>query len=246
MASISDGIAGPLRKDPRIIVALDFPSRADALAFAGRVTPALCRLKVGLELFAAAGPGVVEELAARGFDVFLDLKFHDIPTTVARACAAAARLGAWMLNVHALGGVQMLEAARTALEAGVTRRPLLIGVTVLTSHGAETLGEIGLPPDPAAQVLRLAGLVKTAGLDGIVCSAREAGILRVRFGTDFVLVTPGIRPSGIAPDDQQRTMTPLAALRQGADFLVIGRPITQAPDPVAALEEINNQLRAPL
>ncbi|MHB8348073.1 MAG: orotidine-5'-phosphate decarboxylase [Acidiferrobacterales bacterium] len=242
MARSRDSVNAPEQKDPRVIVALDYPSRADALAFAGRVTPALCRLKVGLELFAAAGPGVVEELAARGFDVFLDLKFHDIPTTVARACAAASRLGVWMLNVHALGGIPMLEAARTALESGA-RRPLLIGVTVLTSHGAGTLSEIGLQSDPAAQVLRLAGLVQAAGLDGIVCSAQEAGILRVRFGADFVLVTPGIRPAGAAANDQQRTMTPLAAMRQGADFLVVGRPITQAPDPVAALDEINAQLR---
>ncbi|MHB8428839.1 MAG: orotidine-5'-phosphate decarboxylase [Acidiferrobacterales bacterium] len=242
MASGRDSVNAPEQQDPRVIVALDYPSRADALAFAGRVTPALCRLKVGLELFAAAGPGVVEELAARGFDVFLDLKFHDIPTTVARACAAASRLGVWMLNVHALGGIPMLEAARTALESGA-HRPLLIGVTVLTSHGAGTLSEIGLQSDPAAQVLRLAGLVQAAGLDGIVCSAQEAGILRVRFGADFVLVTPGIRPAGAAANDQQRTMTPLAAMRQGADFLVVGRPITQAPDPVAALDEINAQLR---
>ncbi|MDA8364047.1 MAG: orotidine-5'-phosphate decarboxylase [Gammaproteobacteria bacterium] len=232
-------------KDPRVIVALDVPSAAEALAFAGRVTPALCRLKVGLELFSAAGPGVVEQLAARGFDVFLDLKFHDIPTTVARACAAAARLGVWMLNVHALGGTQMLEAARSALEKVPSRRPLLIGVTVLTSQGAGTLSEIGLDADPAAQVLRLAGLVQKAGLDGIVCSAQESGILRVRFGTGFLLVTPGIRPAGTASHDQQRTMTPLAAVRQGADFLVIGRPITQAADPVATLEAIDHELRTP-
>ena len=241
MADIPQDVKG---NGPRVIVALDFPSAAEALAFAGRVTPALCRLKVGLELFSAAGPGVVEQLAARGFDVFLDLKYHDIPTTVARACTAAARLGVWMLNVHALGGTQMLEAARSALEKVPSRRPLLIGVTVLTSQGAGTLAEIGLDADPAAQVLRLAGLVQKAGLDGIVCSAQEAGILRVRFGTGFVLVTPGIRPAGTESHDQQRTMTPLAAVRQGADFLVIGRPVTQAPDPVATLMELDNELRS--
>ncbi len=246
MVSGLGSMTGPAQEGPRVIVALDYPSKADALAFAGRVTPTLCRLKVGLELFTAAGPGVVGELTARGFDVFLDLKFHDIPTTVARACAAAARLGAWMLNVHAFGGVEMLEAARAALETSTTRRPLLIGVTVLTSHSAGTLQEIGLQTDPATQVLRLAGLVQAAGLDGVVCSALEAGILRIRFGTGFVLVTPGIRPASAASDDQQRTMTPLAAVRQGADFLVVGRPITQAPDPVVALEEINSQLYARL
>ncbi len=232
--------------DPRVIVALDFPAAAEALAFAGRVTPSLCRLKVGLELFSAAGPAVVEQLVARGFDVFLDLKFHDIPTTVARACAAAARLGVWMLNAHALGGTQMLEAARGALEGTRSRRPLLIGVTVLTSHDAGTLSEVGLAADPAAQVLTLAGLVQKSGLDGIVCSAQEAGIMRVRFGAGFLLVTPGIRPAGTASHDQQRTMTPHAAVRQGADFLVIGRPITQAPDPVAVLEGIDNELRTRL
>ena len=246
MADVAERGHGSVQRDPRVIVALDVPTAAEALAFARRVTPALCRLKVGLELFTGAGPGVVGELAARGFDVFLDLKFHDIPTTVARACAAAAGLGVWMLNVHALGGVQMMQAARDALEKGSARRPLLIGVTVLTSHGAHTLSEIGVETDPATQVLRLAGLAHQAGLDGIVCSALEAGIMRVRFGTGFVVVTPGIRPAGTAADDQQRTMTPLAAVGQGADYLVIGRPITQAPDPVAALEEINIQLRSPL
>jgi len=235
--------AGTAHREPRVIVALDYPSCADALAFVDRVTPAQCRLKVGLELFNAAGPTVVEQLTALGFDVFLDLKFHDIPTTVARACAAAARLGVWMLNVHTLGGRKMLEAARAALESVGPRRPLLLGVTVLTSHAAADLVELGLAGDPAVQVQRLAGLAHAAGVDGVVCSALEARVLRARCGEDFVLVTPGIRPQGAAPDDQQRTMTPVAAVREGSNFLVIGRPITRAPDPGAILEEINQQLR---
>ncbi len=243
MASSSRMQEGTAHNDSRVIVALDFPSSAAALAFVGRVSPEFCRLKVGLELFSAAGPALVEQLVARGFDIFLDLKFHDIPTTVARACEAAARLGVWMLNVHALGGSQMLEAARTALAAASARRPLLLGVTVLTSHGAADLAELGLPGDPAAQVRRLAGLAHTAGLDGVVCSALEARELRARFGKSFALVTPGIRPQGAALNDQQRTMTPLAAVREGSDFLVIGRPITHAPDPGAVLEDINRQLR---
>ncbi len=234
--------AGIAQNDPRVIVALDFPSSADALAFVARVSPALCRLKVGLELFGVAGPGLVEQLVARGFDIFLDMKFHDIPTTVARACAGAAQLGVWMLNVHALGGRQMLEAARAALEEVSSRRPLLLGVTVLTSHGAADLVELGLPADPAAEVRRLAGLAHAAGLDGVVCSAQEARELRIRFGDSFTLVTPGIRPQGVALDDQQRTMTPLAAVTEGSDFLVIGRPITRARDPGAVLEDINRQL----
>ncbi len=235
---------GAAGKDPRIIVALDYPSATDALAFVNGVTPALCRLKVGLELFNAAGPDLVERLVAQGFDVFLDLKFHDIPTTVARACASAARLGVWMLNVHALGGRQMLEAARAALEVSTSHRPLLIGVTVLTSHGASDLIELGLPGDPAAQVQRMAGLAHAAGLDGVVCSALEAGRLRARFGKSFLLVTPGIRPQGAAVDDQQRTMTPLDAVREGSDFLVIGRPVTRAPDPRAVLDTLNRELHA--
>lgn len=242
MGSMSGFSADTARRGPRIIVALDYPSGKDALALINSLAPAMCRLKVGLELFNAAGPGLVEQLVARGFDVFLDLKFHDIPTTVARACSAAARLGVWMLNVHALGGRSMLDAARGALESSMSRRPLLIGVTVLTSHGAADLAEIGLPPDPAAQVQRLAELVHAAGLDGVVCSPLEARGLRARFGKDFALVTPGIRPEGAAANDQQRAMTPAAAIREGSDFLVIGRPITHAPDPCAALENINRQI----
>jgi len=226
---------------PRVIVALDFPTASEALAFTAFVTPEQCRLKVGFELFTSAGPTVVEALVKKGFDVFLDLKYHDIPTTVASACAAAARLGVWMINVHALGGRRMLVAARESLET-MARRPLLIGVTVLTSHSGRDLVEIGLPEDLDAQAVHLARLVKEAGLDGVVCSAREASRLRAEHGQGFCLVTPGIRLAGSDRGDQERVVTPLDAIRQGAHYLVIGRPITQAPDPVTALAGINREL----
>jgi len=226
---------------PRVIVALDFPTAFEALAFAARVNPEQCRLKVGYELFTSAGPSVVEALVQKGFDVFLDLKYHDIPNTVAGACSAAARLGVWMVNVHALGGRRMLLAAREALEK-LAHRPLLIGVTVLTSHSGRDLGEIGLAENPEAQAALLARLVKETGLDGVVCSAQEATRLRAEHGTGFCLVTPGIRPLGSDRDDQERVVTPLDAVRQGAHYLVIGRPITQAADPVTVLEGINREL----
>jgi len=226
---------------PRVIVALDFPTESEALVFAARVTPEQCRFKVGFELFTSAGPAVVEALKMRGFDVFLDLKYHDIPNTVANACAAAARLGVWMVNVHTLGGHEMLCAARTAIDSSAWR-PLLIGVTLLTSHSAQDLAAIGLHPDPVAQTARLAELAKEAGLDGVVCSALEAEALRSAHGPKFCLVTPGIRPAGGAAGDQQRVMTPVDALRAGAHYLVIGRPITQAADPLAVLTAINQNL----
>ena len=226
---------------PRAIVALDFPSASGALAFAARVTPEQCRLKVGFELFTSAGPAVVESLVGKGFDVFLDLKYHDIPNTVASACAAAARLGVWMVNVHALGGRRMLVAARESLEK-MPHRPLLIGVTILTSHSGRDLVEVGLPEDPDAQAARLARLAKDAGLDGVVCSAREASGLRAEHGEGFCLVTPGIRPAGSDHGDQERVVTPRDAIRLGAHYLVIGRPITQAVDPVAVLTAINDEL----
>ncbi|HYA38118.1 MAG TPA: orotidine-5'-phosphate decarboxylase, partial [Candidatus Methylomirabilis sp.] len=204
--------------------------------------PTQCRLKIGLELFTAAGPAMVSNLVTRGFDVFLDLKYHDIPTTVARACAQAANLGAWMLNVHALGGMKMMQAAREAIE-GVTHRPLLIGVTLLTSHGDDDITDIGLARGTALHVERLAGLAHTAGLDGVVCSPLEAAIVRRRFGRDFTLVTPGVRPAGTTADDQSRTRTPAEAVAEGADYLVIGRPITRAADPMAALEAINREIQ---
>ncbi|OGI43934.1 MAG: orotidine 5'-phosphate decarboxylase [Candidatus Muproteobacteria bacterium RBG_16_65_31] len=227
----------------RLIVALDYATADEALKFAARVTPAQCRLKIGLELFTAAGPELVGRLAERGYDVFLDLKYHDIPHTVARACARAAELGVWMVTVHTLGGNDMLRAAREA-GAGARRRPLLVGVTMLTSLGPADAAAIGLPSDVARQVERLAGLARAAGLDGVVCSPQELQALRARFGKDFLLVTPGIRPAGTAADDQRRTMTPAEAVSLGSDFLVVGRPITRAADPPAALEEIRRQMAA--
>ncbi len=192
----------------------------------------------------AAGPAFVQELVAQGYDVFLDLKFHDIPNTVAQACKAAARLGVWMMNVHASGGPRMMLAAREALESlpAQQRRPLLIAVTVLTSMGADELNAIGIATDAAQQVTRLARLTHAAGLDGVVCSAQEARVLRQTLGPDFCLVTPGIRPAGSAAGDQTRILTPQQALQAGADYLVIGRPITQAADPLAALIAIAQEI----
>ena len=227
---------------PRVIVALDFADAATALAFASRVSPAQCRLKVGMELFTSAGPDVVATLVARGFDVFLDLKYHDIPTTVARACVQAASLGVWMLNVHTLGGKKMLQAAREAID-GLAHRPMLIGVTLLTSHGEGDIAELGFEHGPELQVERLAGLAQVSGLDGVVCSPREAAVLRHRFGKDFLLVTPGVRPAGSGTDDQRRVRTPAEAVADGADYLVIGRPITRAPNPMAALEAVNREIQ---
>ena len=226
----------------KIIVALDYADAASALALVERLDPALCRLKMGKELFTAAGPDLVWALVARGFEVFLDLKFHDIPNTVAAACRAAASLGVWMMNVHASGGRRMMEAAREAL-ADLPHPPLLIAVTVLTSMSAEDLGEVGVAGSPADQVLRLARLTQACKLDGVVCSAQEATLLRADLGTDFRLVTPGIRPAGADTGDQRRVMTPVEALRAGATDLVIGRPITAAPDPLAALQQIRSDIQ---
>lgn len=225
----------------RIIVALDFPQAAPALALAQRLEPKLCRLKVGKELFTAAGPQLVEQLQHRGFEVFLDLKFHDIPNTTAQACKAAAALGVWMVNVHASGGRRMMEAAREAL-ANIGRRPKLIAVTVLTSMLQEDLRDIGIAASPQEMVSRLAQLAYDSGLDGVVCSAQEAPMLRQQCGKDFCLVTPGIRPANAAANDQSRIMTPRAALESGSSYLVIGRPITQAPDPLRALQDILKEI----
>lgn len=227
--------------NPRVIVALDCPDAKEALALAGRLDPALCRVKVGSELYTAAGPAFLEKLQQSGFGVFLDLKFHDIPNTVAGACVAAADLGVWMINVHALGGRAMMEAARAAL----TRKraaPKLIAVTLLTSIGAADMGEIGLSGDPREAVSRLAHLAQACGLDGVVCSAHETAALRRQLGSGFWLVTPGIRPEGATGDDQKRVATPRQAIAGGADYLVIGRPITRAPDPLAALRAINAEI----
>jgi orotidine-5'-phosphate decarboxylase len=221
----------------RIIVALDYSSEADALALVRKLDPARCRLKVGLELYVSAGPAIVEQLASLGFDVFLDLKFHDIPNTVAQACKAAANTGAWMINVHSLGGERMMTAAREAIE-GCTHKPMLIAVTILTSHAEDELAGIGLSGTTADSVTRLASHARRAGLDGVVCSPHEAGILRQQFGDGFVLVTPGVRPAGVDSGDQRRIMTPEQALAAGADYLVIGRPITQADEPADRVREI--------
>ncbi len=226
---------------PRLIVALDLADAGEALALAGRLDPGRCRVKVGKELFTRAGPAIVERLHARGFEVFLDLKFHDIPNTVAGACRAAAALGAWMVNVHALAGRRALEAAREALE-GAGRRPLLVAVTVLSSLGDAELAELGLAGSAADNASRLAALAHASGLDGVVCSPREAARLRRERGRDFVLVTPGVRPKGAAADDQARVMTPREALAAGADYLVVGRPVTGAEDPAAALAAIDAEL----
>jgi orotidine-5'-phosphate decarboxylase len=227
----------------RIIVALDFASAQQALEFVEPLEPDMCRLKVGKELFTLAGPDLVRQLTDRGFDVFLDLKFHDIPNTVAQACKAAAALGVWMVNVHALGGRTMMQAAREGLE-GVARPPLLIAVTILTSMASKDLQEVGLAADPQENVLHLAGLAKASGLDGVVCSSREVTALRTSLGNEFCLVTPGIRPTGSDSGDQKRVMTPAEAIRAGSDYLVIGRPITRADDPVATLEQLNMELAA--
>ncbi len=227
--------------DPRVIVALDYSDAALALALAVRLDPALCKLKVGKELFVRAGPILVEKLAASGFKVFLDLKFHDIPNTVAQACRAAADLGVWMVNVHASGGLRMMQAAREAVDQS-SNPPRLIAVTVLTSMGGEDLRQIGLDVEPAVQVARLANLANSAGMDGVVCSAQEATMLRQQVGPEFLLVTPGIRPAGSETGDQTRILTPARAIEAGADYLVVGRPITQADDPVMALQRINAEI----
>ena len=224
--------------ESKIIVALDFPQQVSAMVLVDQLDPRLCRLKVGKELFTAAGPSFVKLLVAKGFDVFLDLKFHDIPNTVAKAVIAVADLGVWMTNVHASGGSPMMRAAKQAL---VERRSdmLLIGVTVLTSMEDEDLAEVSVERSVDDQVLHLATLAKEANLDGVVCSAQEARLLKSTFGGTFNLVTPGVRLAGAGADDQRRVTTPVEAVSLGSDYLVIGRPITQSPDPLATLKQIN-------
>lgn len=228
--------------DPKIIVALDFPSADAALRLVANLDPVKCRLKVGKELFTRSGPQLVQALQNHGFDVFLDLKFHDIPNTASAAVAAAADMGVWMVNVHASGGEKMMIACRERLQLFGADRPLLIAVTVLTSMNAGDLAGIGITDAPDVQVSRLAALTKNCGLDGVVCSAQEAPKLKIERGADFKLVTPGIRPLTADKGDQQRIMTPSDALKAGSDYLVIGRPITQAVDPLAALEAIHNEV----
>ncbi|MCW8965001.1 MAG: orotidine-5'-phosphate decarboxylase [Gammaproteobacteria bacterium] len=227
--------------DPKVIVALDFPDIITATELVNKLDPSQCRLKVGKELFVRGGPQFVESVQGKGFDVFLDLKFHDIPNTVAAACRAATDLGVWMVNVHALGGLKMMQAAKDAI-AGHNHKPLLIAVTILTSMDNDDLQGVGIAGEPAENVDRLAALAETAGIDGVVCSAQEAGRLSQSRKKDFILVTPGIRPANADVNDQKRIMTPQKAIQSGASYLVIGRPITQAADPLVALEQINRDL----
>ena len=223
---------------PSLIVALDYDDPAAARRLVDNLPVGGCRLKVGKTLFTRAGPALIEEWARDGWEVFLDLKFHDIPNTVAGACRAAADLGVWMVNVHALGGPAMLAAARAAVDAQSGSAPLLTAVTVLTSHDQATLDAIGLRGTPADAVTRLTGLATAAGLDGVVCSGEEAGAVRDQAGPGFRRVTPGVRPADSARGDQRRVLTPAAAIRAGATDLVVGRPITQAADPAHAVEII--------
>lgn len=220
--------------DSPIVVAMDYDNIDDCLKIAQKLSPAQCRLKVGKELFTSAGPVVVEKLMQMGFEIFLDLKFHDIPNTTAKAVKAAANLGVWMVNVHASGGERMMVAARNALDSVSSgKKPLLIAVTVLTSMEDRDLQQIGISSSAEEQVLRLARLTHSTGLDGVVCSARESAILRSATDEHFCLVTPGIRLPESPPDDQRRTLTPVAAMAEGSSFLVIGRPVTQSADPAA-------------
>ncbi|MBE2894207.1 orotidine-5'-phosphate decarboxylase [Spirabiliibacterium falconis] len=232
--------------ESKVIVALDYETEKEALALVDQINPELCRLKVGKEMFTTLGTQFVKQLHSRGFDVFLDLKFHDIPNTVARAVRSAADLGVWMVDLHASGGLRMMETAKKILEPYGKDAPKLIAVTVLTSMEDVDLLQIGLNASPMEQVIRLARLTQRAGLDGVVCSPQEVEILRANCGQDFTLVTPGIRPAGADFGDQRRVMTPSEAIREGSDYLVVGRPITQSSDPVAVLSQINaevNQVR---
>ncbi|MEP1384036.1 MAG: orotidine-5'-phosphate decarboxylase [Paraglaciecola sp.] len=229
-------------KDPKVVIALDFAELTQAETFVDKLNPELCRLKVGKEMFTHFGPEFVKTLVNKKFDVFLDLKFHDIPNTVSKACQAAADLGVWMVNVHASGGPKMMEQARLGLERYGANKPILIAVTVLTSMDQEQLNAIGITLSPQQQVLNLAKLTHNCGLDGVVCSAQESSLLKSEVAQDFTLVTPGIRPLGADKGDQIRIMTPKNAIDAGSDYLVIGRPITQAADPLQALIDINQSI----
>jgi len=228
--------------DPKTIVALDFSSADEAMNSARKLDPAQCRVKVGKELFTRSGPALVEELQKMNFDLFLDLKYHDIPNTTAQACRAAAELGVWMVNVHALGGRKMMEAAREAVSS-CSHQPLLIAVTILTSLDGAELAEVGLSGEPVDKVVRLARLAEAAEMDGVVCSPREVSTRRENVADDFRLVTPGVRPAGAAVGNQKRINTPEDAMRLGSSYLVVGRPITQAEDPLAALAAINTSIK---
>lgn len=224
--------------DPKVIVALDYPTADAALAMADQLDPSACRVKVGKELFTVAGPAVVRSLMDRGFDVFLDLKFHDIPNTVAAAVKVAAQMGVWMVNVHASGGSRMMKAAREAVDSVPNNKTHLIAVTVLTSMSEDDLAETGITRSPLEQVLYLAGLAQASGMDGVVCSAQEASSLRQQLGNDFLLVTPGIRLPGDDAGDQRRVVTPHDAIENGSSYLVMGRSITGSPDPQGVLRNL--------
>lgn len=226
----------------KILIALDYDDQEVALNFVKQLSPDTCRLKVGKEMFTYFGPAFVKELIDLGFDVFLDLKFHDIPNTVAKAVTAAAKMGVWMVNVHASGGFEMMSKAKLALEQFGDKAPLLIAVTVLTSMDETELKRLGVDKSAQEQVIYLAKLAKEAGLDGVVCSAQEAKALKAELGENFKLVTPGIRPEGSDAGDQKRIMTPKQAIDAGSDYLVIGRPITQADDPVKVLSDVNRSI----
>ncbi|XP_014680226.1 PREDICTED: orotidine 5'-phosphate decarboxylase-like [Priapulus caudatus] len=230
-----------IKMSSKLIVALDFSSADQALEFVNPLSPPDCKLKVGFELFVSAGPDLVRTLTGKGFDIFLDLKFHDIPNTVASVCKEAAKLDVWMMNVHASGGLEMMYAAHAALSE-LACPPKLIAVSVLTSMNDEQLQETGVDRLAKDQVFHLAGLAKQAGLDGMVCSAQEAKALRQQFGDEFLLVTPGIRPVGAERGDQSRVMTPRDAIQEGVDYIVVGRPITQSSTPLEIIRQINADL----
>ncbi len=227
---------------PKIIIAIDVNNQPDAIRLAEKFDPKLCRLKIGLELYTAEGPAILEVLQKLGFEIFLDLKFHDIPNTVARVCAVAASMGVWMVNVHALGGRAMMSAAREAISKS-NHQPLLTAVTILTSHSQEDLAAVGITGNLEECVLQYAENARQAGCDGIVCSALEAGKLRKKLGDDFILVTPGIRPEGGNTNDQKRVVSPVVAIESGANYLVIGRPVTGADDPARALLNIHESIK---
>lgn len=227
--------------DSKIIVALDYANINEARALIEKLTPDLCKLKVGKEMFTRFGPEFVKELCRSDFDVFLDLKFHDIPNTVAKACEAAADLGVWMMNVHAQGGVRMMEAAKASL-TNINSTSKLIAVTVLTSMDKQDLLALGIDKEPSELAQSLAQLTYDSGLDGIVCSAQESAQMRSKFADNFELVTPGIRPAGSALDDQRRIMTPVDAMTSGSSYLVIGRPVTKSDDPISVLSTINSEI----
>ena len=229
--------------DAKVIIALDFDTESQVLALVEQLDPKDCRLKVGKELFTRFGPAIVERLVDQGFDVFLDLKFHDIPNTVAKACLAAADLGVWMVNVHASGGPKMLEHTQNQLSQ-LSHAPKLIAVTILTSMDQAQLDRVVGHTTVNDQVLKLATMTRKFGLDGVVCSAQEATMLKQALGKGFTLVTPGIRPKGASQDDQSRIVTPSQAITDGVDYMVIGRPITKASNPVTALAAINSEIAA--